>query len=259
MPSPIPEPLWKLNGTSFAELGLSNPQMSVRAAEADDFVVTLDAIRPVQSPLFDYDDPVAVTYGEQQFFAGAAVEPQITELRHTYKFLGPWQWLSRIMWMQDWKLLNGGVVSYVKVPRGAFGIKQGVFIKTDQQVRDVLDYVLSIVPGVFQIGTIEPSISILSENFYAATCEEVIRKMLRWMMCIPFFDYSTSPPTIHFKLKSSLSAVNLDAKDTTALPGGIQSLNLTPQYKLQVPCVVIYYTRVGSYDGRLEKIESEVK
>ncbi|MEM8826495.1 MAG: hypothetical protein AAGD40_06170, partial [Pseudomonadota bacterium] len=73
----------------------------------------------------------------------------------------------------------------------------------------------------------------------------VIRKMLRWTPdAVAYFDYASSPPTLHIRRRASLTA---QAVDLAA--GAVESVRLAPRHDLRRSVVVLKYERTDTVDG----------
>lgn len=114
----------------------------------------------------------------------------------------------------------------------------GAKINTAAQITAVLNY--AVAKGIaLQIGTIEEGVEIAREEFRDATLAEMIRAGLRWTPDLTtWWDYSTTPPTIHIVKRRAKTALNLDTQTTV-----FSSIQLTARPDLVISGASIHYLR----------------
>ena len=127
----------------------------------------------------------------------------------------------------------------------------GAFITAGAVITEMLQYVLDSFTAnglepAFQIGAIDPGYLIPLDEVKDVTCTEVFRKMARWMPdCMQWFDYTTTPPTIHFRLGGSGGTATL----TVGKPPLVSLGEIKPLNDLVAPAVVIHYELTTTVNG----------
>jgi hypothetical protein len=245
---------------SLAAFGASMDLRLRRVSQAPD-------ICSVSVPVQSMDSALAATYGQSVlikrdgdiWFAGKAMLPQrlgaAESERIVYKFAGPWWDLERLVFQQSWKTFNDyttpGDASTpptfitTKTSEYFLGVAStGLAQNTGAQITEALNWAITCGVGV-QIGTIDPATNIVSYNSRDLSVAEVIIQMLRWTPdVITWFDYTTSPPTLHVRKLANLTNV-----DVTVGTDKIKTIALGPRNDLQLPAVVIHFKSVNDTDG----------
>lgn len=184
----------------------------------------------------------------------------------SYKVKGPWWYLDELTYMISWKVYNvPGVLNQTQIYSSHVLLNVDLnvglgLIKIQQNITNVLTYALSQIAAAgvaapFQIGTISVDAYAPYEEIRDVTCAEVIRKGLRWSpMSVAYFDYLTSPPTLHIKPFTALTAVTLPIVPApgvvSILTNYVSDINVTPRSDLQRPSVVIRYEQKNTINGK---------
>lgn len=171
------------------------------------------------------------------------------EERVSYVVAGPWYDLERITFMQDWQVWEGAALATRSKSRVILG-HDGSDVSTAVSVKEVLEEIFdyAIAAGAdFQVGTIDPTFKVWWEDLVDVKCAEAVRSMLRLIPeAVTVFDYSTTPPTLHVRLRANLPTVGLAV--ASGQPTTLCSI--TPRYDMVVPAVVLHYEqRVVVTDG----------
>lgn len=112
----------------------------------------------------------------------------------------------------------------------------GATCATDVFITQVLNYAIS-KGAPFQLGTIDPGITVPLEEIRDLMCAEVIRRQLQWTPDqVPWFDYTTTPPTIHITSRANRAALTITAPDDCP-----SAIKLKACRDLLVPGVTINY------------------
>ncbi len=130
-------------------------------------------------------------------------------------------------------------------------------ITTWQQILDILNYATGFITGAnaiqLQVGS-TAEFSPLYCNWYpvrSMKCAEALTVCLRPHPGVyTEFDYSTSPPTIHFRNRANLTAVTLPYKSTDS--NGIIHLasDIQPLNELVPDAVRLFYKINGTFNGK---------
>jgi hypothetical protein len=124
-------------------------------------------------------------------------------------------------------------------------------LTTGGQIIEALDWALKPFTDVsaappFQKGSITPDLSIPFDEVRDITCEEVVRKMIRWTPdAVVRFDYTTTPPTYHCTRRADQRTVNIDITNGNL----VKSFQVNPRYDLQSKYVMIRYEKTTTVDG----------
>ncbi len=206
-------------------------------------------------PLFAYGDTVQIRRDGALWFAGRVVKvPRVGEAKAEglrYELAGPWWYLEDLVFQQDWKQLqdfDDDASGLVNVSRSRVVIGQdvdGEKISGAAQIAEVLNF--AIAQGrPLQIGTIEPDADIPWDERQDPSCAEVIRRVLRWTPdAVAYFDYTTTPPTLHVRHRASLPAVSVPINQGEP----VQSVHLAPRHDLQRSVVVLKYEQTATVNG----------
>ncbi len=125
------------------------------------------------------------------------------------------------------------------------------YINTGAQIRDILQHLLDQyaaqgMTAPYQIGTIDPATNVMTYQVKDIKCLEAIEMCLRCHPdCTMYFDYATSPPTVHVRARANLAAV------TRAFGNGSdhKSFYLVPRPNLQARCVVLYFKQTNQVNN----------
>lgn len=168
---------------------------------------------------------------------------------------GPWWHLANLIYTQPVPFVTTATAN--PVPAGAAlastdfttttKTSATIFLGDDQighkvdsrsVILDALNF--AIAKGApLQIGTVDAGIFIPLEEVRAASCAEVIRRALRWTPGqVPFFDYSTTPPTLHIRTRANRTLVTIDVADEQ-----VEEIELAERRDLQLSGVRIEYLR----------------
>jgi hypothetical protein len=264
----MPAVVWKLNGTPFADLGLSLPVRTCRSGLED--TVTIQHIgNPVDAePLLAWGDLVTIHRDATLWFTGRCNTVPIVgspdSEDHAYTLVGPWWWLEQTIYTQPWRVWDPDSASLVTKAKSRCILNQaytGLRIHSGDQIRAALQCAIDLGAPI-AIGTVAPIVNIPLEEVLDISCAEVIRKMTRWSPDFPmWFDYSTSPPTFHCKSAASLPVLTYNLGAAADGAGGDpdrESVQVVARDDLKFPGIVIQYERTSVYDGvEYESIEED--
>jgi len=189
------------------------------------------------------------------FFFGRIVDTRGNEkvptAQQSYELRDPWYWLERLTFRQMW-YVGGWLIGGTVYDAGTTSLSKLILfvdingnpMNVRQVVTEILNYAIA-AGAPLQIGTIDPTHNAPLQAASSLTCAEALKRVLRCAPdCITFFDYTTTPPTLHVRQQSTLGAV------TVALTAAkLTALDLTPLYSSKVPAVVLEYDTTGTLDG----------
>ena len=183
------------------------------------------------------------------FFYGMFVDTRDSETaadaRHDYELRDPWTWLERITFRQSWYQMVGLSISEIQLSKLVLFVDiNGNPINATSQITEILNYAIAC-GAPLQIGTIDPTIRPPYIGAASLTCAEALKRVLRCTPdCVTYFDYTTTPPTLHIRQRTNFSTVNIGLASQT-----LEHLDITPLYSQQVPSVLIEYDTSGVIDG----------
>jgi hypothetical protein len=244
---------------TFASLGLSEPRRSLTNQGRDRFTIMADGRLHDDTTLFTFGNRVRIIHPDGRgWFQGVVTTlPRYTSgagEHHSYEIVGPWYQCEQNVYKLVWPGVGASeytshlLLNYAGV---------GVLNTTQETIGRVLDYLLTIYPGnlapfQYTLANILPGTAVMPpiDEVRDVLCSEVIQKSLRWHpRAVVWFDYQTSPPTLHITERSALT--------TVTLPGGnnlptskISAMDLSPRYDLQRPSVAITYEVKNTINGR---------
>lgn len=213
------------------------------------------------APVFDYAEEVIVRNpAGAVWFRGKVRSQSLTgtgaEERVQYEFAGPWWDLERLVFQQSWETFTGYTTpgdsstpptfdtvysSELFLGQKANGDKQ----HSGEQIEEIIDHAATNCGLAIQAGTIDPEADIPIYNTRDITCAEGIIQMLRWTPdTVTWFDYTTTPPTLHAR-----QLANLATATVTLSTDKLRQLALVPRYDLQLGAVVIRYKKLNDDDG----------
>ena len=181
--------------------------------------------------------------------AGAAESRAVTAA-------GPWWYLERCTFQQKWHMMlevedeETGVPAWEEVDEYTSRLilcqdDAGERRNTGEEIQAVLEY--AIAKGVpLAIGTIDADVEAPWQEMGECSCADVIRQLLRWSPdCVTWFDYSTTPPTLHITRITAVAE-----EDAVAVPAAVlKGLALVPRTENLVDGVQIKYLQTHEEDG----------
>lgn len=259
--------IWTIQGatgepTTFAVRNLMSVN-SQRLSQAVDTVTFTQAASYDADPEFADGETVTIYRDGAQWFKGrcTAIKRQgsAQSERINYTISGPWWQLQNIIFEQSfnrWLLTAIDPLTYteteVTLARIILGTDiDGARITSGEAITEAVNYALTALgsAALFQLGDVDPSAELPYEELNSLSCAEVINRVLRWHPdVVAYFDYATTPPTLHFKKRSALSSQTFAIDDVI-----IAENSINPRHDLQKNGVIIKYERVDSYND--EKIK----
>jgi hypothetical protein len=251
---------------SLTDLGVVEESSALFSRNGAASVLQLVKPGPMDATLLAaYDAPVilrrdrvkvsgAWSGGSVRFVGYAALPTRTgsgTDEAIAYEFRDWWWKAERTIYHQVWHQVTGigpgGVKTYTDVPVANvfLGVAlDGTRWTSGEQMIDAITW-LNTRTACVQLGTIEADVVIFSVEGRSLSVAEVLRTMLAHSPDAQFVtDYTTSPPTVHVRKNTSLTAVTL-----TAGTDPITQLSLSPKHDLQVPVVVIHFKTTNTIDG----------
>ncbi len=265
---------------------LNHCELERHNAAQDTLSLRLPGAVITDTPLFAFEDRVTLRVGRARggsagsyTYSGGALKFQgkrlhaVLDLRPkaaavSYQFAGPWYDLEHCMYQQTTTVWGGSgpvsvfqpqVILFTRIDPVTGGL---IPATTADQITDALQFLLEqysaqSMAAPFQIGTIDTSTldaggSVIQVNAPSLIskplmCSDVIQKCLQISPdCKLWFDYSTSPPTVHVRRQSALDGLTLPLADGVSH----KSLRLIPRYDLQVRGVAIHFKITNDYNGR---------
>lgn len=248
----------KYDGTeqTFAAWGLSNSVRTRRSQDTDLFTFTAPGADIDGAALFPYaaiievfrnvdGTPTRWFYGRIETIPREG-SPHSEDIH--YVAVGPWYWLSRVIYQQSWKIWDDGEGSLIDRNKSRVILGQnslGARITTGEQIEAAVQYAIDNASAPITIGAIDPDITPPLDECMSITCAEAVLKMLRWHPdVVTWFDYTTATPTLHVRPRSNLSAASYSVDDgDPAL-----QLNIRARTDIQIPAVVLLYEQTHTLE-----------
>lgn len=222
----------QFNNLAADTLTFSAPRAQFTEAELCDYLAEVTLIRDVDGI------QTTVFLGQRQMIA---IDASAQSEDQAYSFIGPWRWLQENIYQQLW---GGSLYTSHIILNGTIG----------DNIRLVLDY--AIANGAnFQYVLAELN-ALDTTPFPNETTGQLASSIILSSLqfapdTVGWFDYTTSPPTLHFKQRSSLTAKSLRLAsylaDTSLPKVKIRGLRSRPD--LQVPSVKINAETINTING----------
>lgn len=164
-----------------------------------------------------------------------------------YTLEGPWRWLNRLVFQQEWRVpefpdqLESELLA---IPRSRIILGKSIDnagVDSMAVIGSVVSYAAS-AGAPLQLGNLPPGVQVPQEELMTPTCAEVVRKIMRWHPDVSsHFDYSVSPPRLHFTRRAAASPITVSSID-------VQVSRLTDRRDLVPPAIEIQFERTNSID-----------
>ncbi|MDR2981984.1 MAG: hypothetical protein LBV12_07020 [Puniceicoccales bacterium] len=211
-------------------------------------------------PLFAFDGELVFRVDDLVFFRGRVTDIERTGTAETesvaYTVSNAWYDLEHLVFEQKWRagkftkqdpdeddddVPDAAVPEDKNLTRLLLGYSvDGERMASDAVIREVLAYAINVCQVALQIGGIEATLQIPSEDVTDLTCAEVIQRVLRWHpACVTVVDYATAVPTLHIRKRDNGEQRTLDYKSQL-----LEIPSLRPCYEQKAAGVRITYTRL---------------
>jgi hypothetical protein len=218
----MPDPVWTLNGSTLAGLGLTLAGGSFRSYGVSEMrlqrACDFDA-----DPLLAFGAPVILARDGVPVFSGKVnsnpVAAEGSSEGQSLAITDAWAGLITTIYQEPWGYGTGTVM----LPRAVVGLGYNSVsaewerITAGAQIKAVIDYAIangvSIQAGAFPTGEL-----MIPSEVANVSCEEMIRICCKlhpdW---IPFLDHSTAPPTFHVVPTGTAAVAGFDVSELDAL------------------------------------------
>lgn len=175
-----------------------------------------------------------------------------------YEISGPWYFLENCVYQQLWKSfdITGVQVVYAQSHLLLNVTQTGAIMSQKAQLNAALDWCIAANTAefgfpLFQYVNNIPDFNVPIDEVRDATCEEVVRRMLRLVPdAVTWFDYATTPPTLYIDRRSKpLTAVVKDCSSSDCSGNSILARS-----DLQVPAVVLKFERTTEVNGAVSNL-----
>lgn len=191
-----------------------------------------------------YGTTVEIWYAGVRRFLGRTASPRSTRRgnasAYSYRIEGPWWWLKRIPYRQDWQVLDGDDLGPTPISRVILNQdSSGDSISVETQIYDIITYA-STRGAPLQFGTAAVSLTLPFDEQRELTCVQAIERMLRFTPAVSsWIDYTTATPTIYFGTGAALTP-----------PAKHEAIIDQQRVDLVVPGVEIQIERIGSKNDK---------
>lgn len=253
---------WTLKSGSttqnFEAWGLSRP-VRTRVSQAVDTVTFEHATADFDdTPLFAPKSVLEIFRDGVRWFYGRVGpvprEGGAKRERMSYVVEGPWTWLDRIVFQQEWRYIPSSLSSVENVNKTRvilgqeLGTVDGTWARFDvaEQIGEILDWAINCGAPITK-GTIDAPADFVMSEGVSLSCAEAIRRVMRWQPdAAIYWDYTTTPyPTIHVMRRGTATALQL------TVGGGVLSEipTLTGREDLQLPGVAFLFEKTHQIDN----------
>lgn len=199
----------------------------------------------------DPDSPVTIFVGKRRIVLRQAIKMRNVEMQ----FLDPWDSLERTTYKQQWNL--NGTTSYSSRVYLFQKITVGdpttpwTYWSTSEQIADIIDFAHTVCGVPIQAGTIDPIMIQPIAYRRGISCAEAIRVCLQSVPdAITYFDYSTTPPTLHIRQRQNCTPVTLPYGNGNDGTGTYHvTSEITSREDLQSSAVVFDYQETDVSDS----------
>lgn len=206
-------------------------------------------------PLFDPESTLTLLKNNIPWFFGIITKTpgygSDRQESQLYELAGPWWYLENLIYQQTWNQLinlnNTEIMHTIHTGRIILGQDiHGNSLSNGKQISDILQY--AIEQGApLSIGDISLDVHFPSDETKDISCSEAIQRLLRWSPdSLLWFDYKTTPPTLHIKKRNEIPKSNLSLNHNSS----IKSLKITPRHDLLSSAVVIKYEKLNQSNGQ---------
>jgi hypothetical protein len=255
---------------SLAEWGFEAATLTRQNQEIDSLTFAAGAIAFDADPILDVGDTAELWRdrtltdgagsGGTRVFVGEVVSVPVfasaTTEGQSYLLHNAWAALDELLYEQTWYLavdpdnldesLVGGRQSHVVLFQGINGSK----LTLGEQVTDIAAVAIDLDVSM-QMSTADVAALTLTPPYDEQrdlTLAEALRRCLRWIPdAVTWWDYATTPPTLHIQRRATLPTVTMPVVSTDAQL--VESAQLRARPDLQAPAVVLKYERVNTVDG----------
>jgi len=210
--------------TELSELGLQLGQRHQVNQGSDTLAVSQKGVSSFEAPLFPYGSTVTIRKDGVTYFLGYVHEPvhagSGSDEGIEYPLEGPWYWLRKIVYEQQWRVYNVAGEQLEDAPKSRVILNQGsdgASVDVGDQITDAVNWAAAEKSAPIQIGSVPGSLTLPFDEQVDWFCADVIIKSLRMLTNYStWVDYTTSPPTLNVTSRAVATAVNIDlTADTT--------------------------------------------
>jgi hypothetical protein len=250
---------WELEHNStrqtFAAWGITSHALSRVSLAPDVLELTVETADALTVDPWGYGDTIEVFKDSVRYFLGtvATLPKRGTADAHTitYRIEGPWSYLERTTFQQDWGQINSAedAIEQVARARVLMGMDDdGNVISTGAQIQAILEYVRDAVGAPYVIGSSPTGVNAWTSDSTGETAADLIRRLMAWNPKeVSYFDYTTTIPTLYIGPPPTLLGVTID----TATNKNVTSLSYTNREDLIPDSVVFFYERDHDFNGSI--------
>lgn len=243
-----------------SEWKISDINVDLTSQGADSASLFLDGKDYDSTDLWSYKDEVTIYRDGQAWFRGVVVStPRSGRPDYEgaeYQLAGGWWWFENTAYLKEWASLTttevegetvaGSDSQYLGYAR-LFIDNNGDGVSTSAALTELVNYAISagvpVMLGSLPANTIIPWPSDVRD----ASVAQVIQQILRWHPDVtPWFDYSTSPPTLNFDERSGAETLTLNADRNNH----VRDVNIRSRDDLKPAAVCIHYEITDKVDDK---------
>lgn len=240
---------------TFEDWGIGDVRLVRNSQAADEFSFSSDEDFDAQE-LFPYGATIKIFRDAVQYFVGRMQLPSREGTGGSegivYTALGPWVYLEQHIFQQHWKVAqnladpNSPLIDNYRSHLLLNKSVTGADMTIGEQIKAAVDYAVESEtllgnPAPMQLAALEtlPAYKVVVDDVVDLQCAEVVVKQMRWVPDgATYFDYATTPPTLHVKRRAQMAEASLSVEDDDA-----DQLNIVARHDLLRPGVVLKFER----------------
>jgi hypothetical protein len=167
----------------------------------------------------------------------------------SYVVAGPWHWMERTIYVSVWRIFanpldeSEGLIDFENSHLVLLLKQDTTKARTAEQILALVNYAISAGAPMQYDATGCPDIDMPLDEVRDMSPAECVRRLLKLVPNVTsWFDYSTTPPTLHIKQRTALTERNITADD-------IDEVELDERHDLVASGVIITYEKTHRLNG----------
>jgi len=239
----------------LADWQITGVKRTVQSQAEDTVQFWMPVAKSDSAMMFAYEQPIIVRAPDDTvWFQGVrtatpAVE-RVGTAEHQFTFAGPWFFLDQLVYQQPWKAFAGSTLVSFFSARVFLGWKLGGPATAQVGIRDILQFAIDR-GAPLQIGIISANVYPPVREETNTSCAQALRLLMAFVPDgVSWLDYSTTPPTFHFRPRAELTAAVLPVNNNEAVDRKVVAHEILSREDLQRPSVKLTYEQTNTTDGK---------